>query len=103
MASLRQQYGLRVQSDEFAGMGWDEFSDLIAGLSDDTPLAKVARIRTEDDPEAIKQMTPGQRRMRAEWQRERALRRSEGEGREFLAAIQGALARAFGDSGEEGS
>ena len=55
---MRQQYGLRIQSDEFASMGWDEFADLLSGLNDETPLVKVAMIRTETDRERIRAMTP---------------------------------------------
>lgn len=93
---MRQQYGLRIQSDEFASMGWDEFCDLLSGLNDDTPLVKVARIRTESDPERIRAMTPEQRRMRAEWQRGRAKRRTEQETLAFVAMMQAAFASAYG-------
>lgn len=96
VASLRQQYGLRVQSDEFAGMGWDEFGDLVAGLNEQTPLVRVAMIRTETDPEAIRQLTPEQRRMRMEWQRRRAARRPQEEVDGFMASFQEAMAGMFG-------
>lgn len=96
VSSLRQQYGLRVQSDEFAEMGWDEFADLVAGLNESTPLVRVAQVRTEEDSEALKQLTPSQRRMRAEWQRQRALQRPQGETDEFLSTIQTAFASMFG-------
>lgn len=94
---MRQQYGLRIQSDEFRGMSWDEFCDLVAGLNEATPLVRVARIRTETDPEAVKRLTPEQRAMRAEWQRRRALTRPEDETRAFLADMETAMERLFGE------
>ena len=89
---MRQQYGLRIQGDEFDGMSWDEFSDLVSGLNEQTPLVRVAQVRTESDPEALKQMTKAQRAMRAEWQRRRALRKPKDETAAFLADMQKALA-----------
>lgn len=93
---MRQQYGLRVRSDEFATMRWDEFADLLAGLTEDTPLVRVALIRTESDPERVRAMTPDQRAMRAEWQRRRAQRRPQADVEAFVGMIQAAFAQAFG-------
>lgn len=77
-------------------MGWDEFSDLVSGLNEETPLVRVAQIRTEKDPEAIKKFTPEQRRMRSEWQRQRALARPRAETANFLNVMQSAFAEMFG-------
>ena len=93
---MRQQYGLRIQSEEFARMGWEEFADLLGGLNEQTPLARVAMIRTESDPERVRAMTPEQRRMRAEWRRRRAHARTPGEVERFLSAMQGAFASLSG-------
>lgn len=93
---MRQQYGLRIQSAEFAEMGWDEFADLLSGLNEQTPLVRVAMMRTEGDPERIRAMTPEQRRMRSEWQRRRAAMRTEEETDAFLAMMQGAFASMYG-------
>lgn len=95
-AALRQQYGLRVAGKEFESMRWEEFADLIRGLSEGTALAGVARVRTETDREAIRQMTPAQRRERMEWQRRRAAQRTESETMGFVAQMQRAFAQAFG-------
>lgn len=96
VASVRQQYGLRVQSEEFASMSWDEFADLLSGLSEDTPLAKVATVRTETDRERVRRMTPAQRRMRAEWRRRRAEQADARDRDAFVSMMQAAFARAFG-------
>lgn len=96
---MRQQYGLRVQSDEFATMSWDEFRDLVGGLNESTPLVRVVQVRTEDDPRRLKEFTPEQRRMRSEWQRRRALQRPRADVEQFNAGIQEAFARMFGKRG----
>lgn len=95
-SALRQQYGLRTSSREFAEMPWEEFSDLLCGLSGDTALASVVRVRTTTDKNVLEQLTPEQRAMRAEWQRRRALNRSADENRAALDALQRALMNAFG-------
>lgn len=97
---MRQQYGLRIQSDEFASMGWDEFADLLSGLNDETPLVKVAMIRTEMDRERIRAMTPEQRRMRADWQRARAKKRPKAEVDAFLRMMQEAFKSAYGQQSD---
>ena len=97
VASLRQQYGLRVQSDEFAAMSWDEFSDLVGGLNEQTALVRVAQIRTESDRETLKNFTPEQRRMRSEWQRRRALAMPQSEVDAALDAMSKAFAKMFGE------
>lgn len=78
-------------------MGWEEFSDLLSGLTDQTPLVRVAMIRTEGDPERIRAMTPEQRRMRSEWQRRRALRRGEADTRAFVSMMQAAFASLYSE------
>lgn len=45
----------------------DRFVILLSGIMPDTPLGNIIRIRSETDPEVIKHMTPGQRRIRDEW------------------------------------
>lgn len=92
---MRMQYGLRIRSDEFAAMPWDEFADLLSGLGEQTPLVRVAQIRTETDSERIRAMTPEQRRMRADWQRRRAARRTPAETEAFVSMLQAAVAEAF--------
>ena len=81
-------------------MTWDEFSDLVSGLNEQTPLVRVAQIRTETDREALKRLTPGQLAMRSEWQRRRALRRPESETMAFVADMQRSIAGMFG--GDDG-
>lgn len=93
---MRMQYGLRINSDEFRSMPWDEFADLLSGLNEQTPLVEVARMRTTNDRERIAQMTPEQRRMRAEWKNRRARRMPKQSIDEFLSMMQAAFAASFG-------
>ena len=53
-------------------MPWDEFCALLSGLDADTPLGKVVRIRTETDPEVLKNYTPEMNRIRYEWNKKTA-------------------------------
>ena len=92
---MRQQYGLRIRGEEFASMTWDEFSDLLGGLNEQTPLVRVAQIRTETDPDAIRRFTPAQRAMRAEWQRKAAGQRPKEEVDAFLRDMQTAFSNMF--------
>lgn len=76
MASFQTQYGLRV-SRELNGMSWREFSYLINGLSGDTPLGRIISIRAETDPDTVKHMTKDERRIRNEYRRKMALKKSD--------------------------
>ena len=79
-----------------------EWARLVGGLMDDTPLGRVVAARCERDRERIKQFSPWQRQVRAEWTAFRARRareRAPEELREEMAQLQRALARMFGGDG----
>lgn len=95
---MRQQYGLRIQSKEFSTMTWDEFADLLCGLNETTPLVRVAQIRTETDPETLKDFTPAQHRMRSDWQRRQALKKDSGQVEKAISNMQQAFANMWGES-----
>ena len=61
------EYGYRIYSDDFKNMTWDEFSSLLCGLSADSPLVRVVRIRSEKDRETLKHFTKEQHRIRNDW------------------------------------
>lgn len=84
MSSFLSQYGFRIYSNDFKDMKWTEFSALLSGLSPDTPLGTVVRIRSEDDPDVIKNFTTDQRRIRSEWRKRQASEVSEDEMKVFL-------------------
>lgn len=48
-------------------MPWSEFLTLLAGLNGETPLGATVRIRAEKDPKILKDFTPEQKRIRAQW------------------------------------
>lgn len=60
-------------------MSWREFSYFINGLSGDTPLGRIIRIRAETDPEVIKNMNADEKRIRNEYRTKIAKKRSEEE------------------------
>lgn len=53
-------------------MKWDEFRDLLVGISPDTALGRIVSIRAEDNKEHLKHFTKDQRRIRSEWRQKRA-------------------------------
>lgn len=69
-------------------MKWAEFRALIEGLSADTPLGRIVQIRSERDPEILKQFTPGQMKIHDEWQSRMASEVSQEQLDQFLAEMQ---------------
>lgn len=53
-------------------MKWDEFKDLLVGISPDTALGRMVAIRSENDKEVLKHFTKDQKRIRDEWRQRRA-------------------------------
>lgn len=53
-------------------MKWDEFCDLLSGISSDSPLGRMVQIRLENDKDILKNFTPQQRKIRAEWRSRKA-------------------------------
>lgn len=72
-------------------MNWDEFADLLNGLNEDTPLVKLVQIRTETDPETIKNYNSGQRKIRSDWQKHLAKQKTTKETNDFLNTIEDAF------------
>lgn len=64
-ASFAQQYGIRLRRED--EMSWDEFTTLLAGLNGDTPLGRIVSIRSESNPDRIKQFTAAEKKIRKEW------------------------------------
>lgn len=94
---MRQQYGLRIQSEEFDGMSWDEFADLLGGLNEKTPLVRIAQLRTTTDKNVLKELTPEQRRARSEWQRKNALKKDSREVENAISMMQKAFEHMWGE------
>lgn len=57
-------------------MSWREFSYLLNGLSGESPLGNIVRIRAEDSPDELKNFTPEEKRIRNEYRRKMAKQKS---------------------------
>lgn len=53
-------------------MKWDEFKDMLVGISPDTALGRIVAIRAENDKNVLKHFTKNQKRIRNEWRQRRA-------------------------------
>ena len=49
-------------------MPWEEFKQMLIGISSDTALGRVVAIRAEDRKEILENFTPEQHRIRNAWQ-----------------------------------
>ena len=90
VASFQAQYGLRL-SREINSMSWDEFRDLLVGISPETPLGRIVSIRAEENKDVLKHFTKEQKQIRNEW-RTRNAKRIEPEN---MDDILNALKNAF--------
>ena len=84
VSSFQSEYGIRLSS-ELKSMSWREFSYMLQGLSGESPLGLMVRIRAEDDPEALKEFTPEQKRLRSEYRKKLAKKKTD---REVINAIE---------------
>lgn len=63
--SIAKQY--HILPSEQGNLSYSDWSKLVSGLMHDTPLGQVVAIRSEDDKDVLKKMTPEQRAVRSEW------------------------------------
>lgn len=84
-------YGVKINSDEFRKMTWDEFTDLLSGLPAESPLGRMVQIRLEDDENVLKNFTSAQRRIRSEWRSRQAKAVSEEDTAAFLEKMKQAF------------
>lgn len=90
-ASFLSQYGIRLRTSE---LQFDEFLNLVSCLMPESPLGQVVAIRSEDDPEVLKEFTQAQKDIRNEWRsRERAKDKlkAEQDYRESMDALFAAI------------
>lgn len=96
--SLAAQYG--VLPSEQGELSFADWSQLVAGIMDNTPLGRVVSVRMETDPKIIANFDSAQRRIRSEWAMFRARQKKEsGAGAARLKELQNALASMFGGKG----
>ena len=64
-ASFASQYGIRL--NVAYDLSWNEFSTLLSGLMDTTPLGHIVSIRAENDKERLKGFNSDQHTIRNAW------------------------------------
>lgn len=69
-------------------MQWEEFKQLLAGISPDTPLGRIVAIRSETDRKVLKHFSKEQQRIRSEWQRRRAKNVKQEDMQQVLEAFK---------------
>lgn len=69
-------------------MKWDEFCDLLSGISPDTPLGRIVSIRAEEDKDTLKHFTTEQKRIRNEWRIKNAKKGTRENSEDFLNALK---------------
>ena len=90
VASFQSEYGIRLSRD-LDGMKWQEFASYINGLGSDTPLGRIVSIRAEDRAEMLKEFTPEQRRIRAEYRQKIARKKTRKDVDDALDQIKKAF------------
>ena len=60
-------------------MPWEEFKQLLSGISSDTPLGRIVSIRSETDRKVLRRFTKEQRCIRNEWMQKKVKRMSESD------------------------
>lgn len=78
-------------------MTWQEFRTLLAGLGPDTPLGRIVAIRTEDDPEMLKQFSKEQKRIHSEWRNRTAKKVDASEAEQFYETMKNIFIQMAGD------
>ncbi len=90
MASFQSQYGIRL-SRELSGMKWKEFSQFMEGMDSKSPIGRIVAIRSEDDPEVLKNFSQDQRKIRNDWRSRRARQMPQNEVDSFLESMKQAF------------
>lgn len=86
-SSFAQQYGIRLRND-IDTMKWGEFSSLLSGISSKTALGNIVRIRSENDPNILKNFTQSEKEIRAKWLKRKAKEVSREEYEQAIESIK---------------
>lgn len=95
---MLSQYGIRMMSETFQDVTWDEFKALLIGLHPDTALGRVIAIRAEEDKEMLKSFTKEQLRIRSEYRNKIAKEVSEEEMADVLEGFKQAFIKMAGEN-----
>ena len=72
-------------------MSWEEFKQMLSGISPETPLGRIVSIRSETDRDILKRYNPKQRRIHSEWQNRLAKNKSPMDTERFLEEMKNAF------------
>lgn len=72
-------------------MKWDEFCDLLSGISPDSPLGRMVQIRLENDDNILQSFTPSQHRIRNKWRSRQAKTMSQQDVALFVEQLRQAF------------
>lgn len=86
-SSLKTQYGYSIRR-EIDNLSWGELSSDIAGLKGDTPLGNIIRIRSEKNPDVLKNFSADELRIRNEWRKKSASKISEENYNDVMEGIK---------------
>ena len=95
--SIAKQYGV-FPSDQ-GSLHYSDWSKMVSGLMDDTPLGRIVMIRSEKDAERIKTFSPEQKRIQAEWKKFRAANAQKVDAESYgaqMRALEGMFAALSG-------
>lgn len=95
--SIATQYGI-LPNDQ-GELPYPEWSKLVSGLMDNTPLGRVVAVRGETDRKIISQMNPWHKKIRSEWSAfvaSKAAKQSAQELKDQMASLERMLAQMFG-------
>lgn len=67
LQSVAAQYGVLPAAQR--EMPWPDWLVLVAGLMEQTPLGRLVALRTQQDPQAVRRMSPWQKQARVRWRR----------------------------------
>lgn len=97
-SSFSQQYGIRLRLED--DMTWSEFSSLLSGLLPDSPLGQIMSIRSENDPDVLKNFNSDQHRIRNEWRSRVAkqMTKNEDEAKQATERFQEMMRKAFANN-----
>ena len=92
--SIAKQYG--VLPSEQDDLHYSDWSKMVSGLMEDTPLGRIVSIRSEKDQNVILKFTSEQKRVRTEWMNFRLQRQTnEKDIKQSMKNLQSMLASMF--------
>lgn len=82
-------------------MKWKEFAMFLSGLDSETPLGRIVAIRSEDDRERVRAMSPEQKRIRSEWRKREFKKHPPKDVNTIYESLQNALKSMAGYTDEK--